>query len=428
MKACAEMTMDPREQRGLVIAATSRKIRRKGDNLWLVPSQSNSGNGAQPYVVNLEKKTCTCLDFQEGGNYCKHLHAVKFVIQREFQFDEETGTTTETETVLMQTVKKTTYKQNWPLYNLCKTTEKSTFQVLLHDLCSAISDDRQPGRGRPRIPLADAIFSVAYKIYSGMSGRRFMTDMREAHAAGHTSRTVHYNSIFDILEAPETGAILQALIVASAAPLKALEGTFAVDSSGFSGCKFDRWFDEKWGEPRSERSWVKLHAMVGTKTGIITALEVEEKFSGDSPRLQPLMHQTAKQFKINDLCADMAYLSEGNLQAITDIGATPLIPFKSNSKPNRPGVWNKAYHWFNLHREEFLKRYHQRSNIESAFSAIKRVFGDSVRSKTEVSMRNEALCKCLCHNICVLIHAMHEFGIELNFRAESPLARQITAG
>jgi transposase len=249
-----------------------------------------------------------------------------------------------------------------------------------------------------------------------------MTDMREAHSAGHTSRPVHYNSIFDILEAPETGAILQSLITATAAPLKAVEETFAVDSTGFSGCKFDKWFDEKWGEPRSKRAWVKLHAMVGVKTGIITALEVEDKYSADTTRLQPLMNQTAQQFKINDLCADMAYLSEGNLQAITDIGATPLIPFKVTSKAKRPGVWNKAFHYFHMHREEFLARYHARSNVESVFSAIKRVFGDSCRSKTEVSMRNEALCKCLCHNICVLIHAIHEFGIELNLRAELPLA------
>jgi hypothetical protein len=40
----------------------------------------------------------------------------------------------------------------------------------------AISDDRAPRRGRPRIPLADAIFSAVFKVYSGMSGRRFMTD------------------------------------------------------------------------------------------------------------------------------------------------------------------------------------------------------------------------------------------------------------
>ena len=105
---------------------------------------SSQGTGHPCYHVNPEKKTCTCLDHQEAGHFCKHLFAVKFVIQREFEFDAETGTTTETETVLMQTVKKTTYKQNWPVYNHAKTTEKETFQTLLHDLCSGINDDRPP--------------------------------------------------------------------------------------------------------------------------------------------------------------------------------------------------------------------------------------------------------------------------------------------
>jgi hypothetical protein len=38
-----------------------------------------------------------------------------------------------------------------------------------------------------------------------------------------------------------------------------------------------------------------------------------------------------------------------------------------------------------------------------------------VRSKTDRAMRNEALCKILCHNICCLIAAMEEFGIPVDF-------------
>ena len=206
-----------------------------------------------------------------------------------------------------------------------------------------------------------------------------MTDMREAHAAGHASRAVHYNSIFDVLEDERTGHILKSLIAATAAPLKAVEENFAIDSTGFSGCKFDRWYDEKWGEPRSE-------AVVGeiARNGRHQDRHHYRPGSGRKEQCRlphvcsRLMNQTAQQFKIKDFCADMGYLSECNLQAITDLGATPLIPFKSNSAPKRPGVWNKCYHWFNLHREEFLARYHQRSNVESVFSAIKRLFGDSV--------------------------------------------------
>ena len=153
--------MDPREQRGLVIAATARGINRKSDHLWTVPS--SQGTGHPCYHVNPEKKTCTCLDHQEAGHFCKHLFAVKFVIQREFEFDAETGATTETETVLMQTVQKTTYKQNWPVYNHSKTTEKQTFQTLLHDLCSAIKDERPPQRGRKHSVMPMPFFAPCSK-------------------------------------------------------------------------------------------------------------------------------------------------------------------------------------------------------------------------------------------------------------------------
>ena len=166
--------MEAREQRGLVIAATSRGIKRKSGNLWSVPSQQI---GHICYHVNPEKKTCTCLDHQEAGQFCKHLYAVKFVIQREFQFDEETGTTTEIETMVMQTVKKTTYKQNWSAYDAAQINEKSKFLSLLSDLCKGIEDQPQTGRGRPRIPLADAIYCAVLKFYSTVSSGRCISDI-----------------------------------------------------------------------------------------------------------------------------------------------------------------------------------------------------------------------------------------------------------
>ena len=66
-------------------------------------------------------------------------------------------------------------------------------------------------------------------------------------------------------------------------------------------------------------------------------------------------------------------------------------------------------------REEFLEHYHKRSNGETTFSMIKRKFGDTLRSKSDVAMTNEALCKVLCHNIVVLIHEMFELGIDPMF-------------
>src|SRR5215211_1038584 len=59
---------------------------------------------------------------------------------------------------------------------------------------------------------------------------------------------------------------------------------------------------------------------------------------------------------------------------------------------------------------------HKRSNIESAYSMIKGKFGSALRSKCDTGQINEALCKVLAHNICVLIQAMHALNIHPIFR------------
>ena len=75
-------------------------------------------------------------------------------------------------------------------------------------------------------------------------------------------------------------------------------------------------------------------------------------------------------------------------------------------------MWRRLYAYFTLNENAFNAHYHRRSNVETAFSMIKGKFGDSVRAKSETGQVNEILLKCLCHDICVLIHAMHEMGVE----------------
>src|SRR5262249_6285399 len=155
----------------------------------------------------------------------------------------------------------------------------------------------------------------------------------------------------------------------------------------------------------SKRAWVKIHAMTGVVTNVVTAIEIHDQDAADSPQLPSLMRKTSEGFQIKEICADMGYSSKSNLETITEAGATPLISFKVNASPATGGVWAKMYHYFHLHREEFEASYHKRSNVESTFSMVKAKFGDSVRSKTDVAMKNEALAKILCHNICCLIQS-----------------------
>lgn len=362
--------MDARQQAALELAARA-KITWTGKH-WLVPSMSGTGN----YRVDAGSKACTCEAFELTGKPCKHMLAVDIVRSRDAGLPVPERPKEENQPKR----KRPTYKQDWPNYNKAQTNEKRLFQVLLADLCGTVEDPpRKTGR-RP-IPLRDQLFAAVFKVYSTVSSRRFTTDLQAAREAGHIRHAPHFNVVLRVFDLAETTRLLHQLIELSAVPLKAVEATFAADSSGFSTNRFGRWFDAKYGVDRTEATWVKCHLMCGVNTHVVTAVELGKDHDG---QMLPALHaKTADTFDVREVCADKAYLSKANLELIDGAGGVPLIPFKVNSKPDKQGaVWEKLYHHFALRREDFLKRYHQRSNVESVFSMVKRKFGDGLRSKT----------------------------------------------
>ncbi|WP_292379544.1 hypothetical protein [Methanosarcina sp. UBA289] len=100
-------------------------------------------------------------------------------------------------------------------------------------------------------------------------------------------------------------------------------------------------------------------------------------YDNDSPQLNSLIKQTPKCFSISEVYTDMQYSSKQNLELVGVIGGTLYILFKKNVtvKSRGPTTWSKMYHYFQFNRDEFMKHYHKRSNIESTNAAIKRRFG-----------------------------------------------------
>jgi hypothetical protein len=302
--------MDLREQRGMELAATRIIKRKKG--IWLVPSQS----GNDKYQVNISLSTCTCLDHETRGVKCKHIFAATFVMRRE---QHEDGSTTVTESLTVTQTKRT-YPQNWSAYNEAQTHEQDRFQSLLADLCSNLVTPT-PKTGRPPLPLSDAVFAIVFKVYSTVSQRRFVSDLREAHERGHISKIPHFNSISNYLENSDLTPLLRDLIIQSSLPLKSVETDFAADSSGFSTCRFTRWFDIKYGTVKQKQDWVKCHLMCGVKTNIVTAVEIHGQWASDAKALPALVDATAQNFQIAEVAADKAYGSRKNTDTIAKVGA-----------------------------------------------------------------------------------------------------------
>ena len=404
-----------REARGRLIAA-SGKIRKAG-GLYVVPSQSEG----KSYAVDFEAEdpSCTCPDFELRGGKCKHLHAVEFhILQQELFHDAETGATVET--TIAKSV-RVTYRQDWPRYNAAQTTEQEHVATLLRDLCAGIQQPPAQRTGRPRLPLADVVYAAVLKVYGGMSGRRAQSDLRAANREGHVEKVASYNSLFRYTEDPALTPILKALVTESARPLATVERDFAVDSTGFGTCTFQRWFDVKHGREARKQRWLKLHIVTGVRTNVVTMAEVTDADANDCPEFVPLVKATAAAgFTISEVSGDKAYLSRANLAAVETMGARAFVPFKSNSTPDeKNSLWDRLFHYFAFNRADFLAHYHKRSNVESTMHMLKAKFGPSLRSKSETAQVNELLSKVVAHNLCVLVSAFHELKIEPKFYQRS---------
>lgn len=392
--------IDLRQIRGQGIARTAQI--EKTEDGWLVPSTSTED---KKYLVQ-EDFTCNCGDSVFHQKTCKHAYAVRYYLQKETQTAE--GIKTEK--------MRLTYKQAWGAYNRAQKEEITLFDNLLRDLVQEVEEPEQK-LGRPRLSLQDTVFCSIQKVYSQLSSRRAHSLFGRATEGGLINHAPYFNVVSAFLNSDEATPILMNLLSVSAAPLKSVETSFAVDSTGFKTNCFSMYANEKYGLLR-RHNWLKAHACVGVKTNIITAIAITGVEGGDCPQFADLVKNTAKNgFSVHEVSADKAYNSRANYDVVKELGAQAYIPFKSNTTGKARGsfAWKKAYHFFMLNAEEFYQHYHKRSNVESAFSSIKKKFGDGLKSKNYTAQVNELLCKVVAYNIVVLIHEMEELGIRPDF-------------
>lgn len=395
-----------RKSRGFQIAQT--KTIQEGIDGWVVPSQSSN----KKYFVRKDAEmTCNCPDCRSRGVRCKHAYAVEYYLQK---------ITRNKDGSVQIEHKRLTYPQAWGAYNKSQQVEKEYFLKLLKDLTAI---EQEKNFGRPKANLGEMAFCCALKVYSQFSTRRANTDIKEAFEKKLINRPHHYNTIIKYFDNKELTPLIKELIAVSAAPLKAVETSFAIDSTGLRTTKFNEYCKDKH-DTKRKHEYIKLHFCTGTKTNIVTSAEITDENSNDCPQFAPLIQTTASNgFGISEVSADKAYSSRENFSLVSELGGTAYIPFKSNAstRSSKSLIWRKMFHYFQYNQEEFMQHYHKRSNAETTVSMIKAKFNDLIKNKKPTAQQNEALLKVLCHNIVVVVHEMHELGIAPDFCTQSLL-------
>ncbi|CAN5869957.1 hypothetical protein BH23THE1_BH23THE1_34220 [soil metagenome] len=163
----------------------------------------------------------------------------------------------------------------------------------------------------------------------------------------------------------------------------------SIDSSGTKMTNRGQWMDKKWNVENRKKGYLKIHIAVNIKTKEILALEVTDEKVHDGKMLKRLVDHVLDNsigsntmIKINSVLADGAFDSNANFRYLEDKGIKPGIKIRKNSivscRNNR--LRNKEV---KLQSKDLLKwkkkrKYGHRWIVETAFSTLKRTFGEYV--------------------------------------------------
>ena len=164
--------------------------------------------------------------------------------------------------------------------------------------------------------------------------------------------------------------------------------TVAIDSSGFSRTNPSHHYIKRIDRVKPVNSYAKLSMMFGINKRKVVAVHVRVKPAHDVRDVTPLLGSYCR---MQCILADKAYDAEWLHEDCFWKGIQTIIPSKA---------WTKKGFFRRKQKEKFtLEKYHQRSLIESGFSAIKRKYGGSVAGKRLASVNSVLSCKARAYNL-----------------------------
>jgi transposase len=184
----------------------------------------------------------------------------------------------------------------------------------------------------------------------------------------------------------------------------------AIDSTGVRVTNRGQWMSEKWGvKNKRKKGYLKIHVAVNTKTKEILALEVTDEKVHDGAMMKKLVKHVLNARhhchgeKVKSVLADGAYDSNANFRFLNDGRIKPAIRVRrnsvvstKNSKTRNGEVRQQTKDFLRWKRK---RKYGHRWMAETAFSSIKRMFGEHVSSTRFQNMVKEMVLKVSLYNL-----------------------------
>ncbi len=177
--------------------------------------------------------------------------------------------------------------------------------------------------------------------------------------------------------------------------------SIAVDSSGIKVHNGGDWMRHVW---KVRKGYLKIHFAVNIKTKQVVSMDVSSEKIHDSKRLKRLVNRAKENgVRVRRVLGDGAYDTKDDFKFLSDNQIKPVIRVRSNSVPKSNGCLARKeavveQQTFKLKSWSRIHRFGYRWRVESAFSCIKRIFGEYVSAKKFVNMAKEILLKASLYN------------------------------
>jgi IS5 family transposase len=174
----------------------------------------------------------------------------------------------------------------------------------------------------------------------------------------------------------------------------------AVDSTGIKVANRGEWMRHKW---HVRRGYLKIHVAVDIKMKRILSLEVTSEEVHDGRILKKLVDNASENNNLKGILADGMYDSNNNFRYLSKNHIKPGIKTRSNSKVKSTNCHARnmsvVKQQVNLKRWKRSVSYGHRWMAETAFSSIKRMFGEHVTARKFSDMIKEILLKATLYNM-----------------------------